>query len=300
VGFDLQNFIYQRLVPGETSPSQAFNLSLLHLFGSLAAVFWEDQIVVGIGVESTHAGLVLLQDKGFKDSLIYNGWGIQFGGLWRPAHQNYRAGFSFRPPTVAMPGESVDLHVPPDSGPQGTIGGLQPFNAVVAPARISLGGSYALGSGRDYNIVGREDWVELTGQKLPDGRDETSPAMMKWLFSAQVDIFWPVGNATYISPFLEQAPGVNALPAGDRLSFEPRIAVEKEVLADRLRFRAGGYLEPPLVAWQFPDGTLGPGRTRPHVTFGGEVRIYKKLTFGISFDLAYAYMNLSVALYTWK
>ncbi len=303
LGFDLQNFIYQRTELDESGNpfvSKAFSLGLIHVFGSLAAVFWEDQIVVGVGVESTHSVLAHIQDKSLKDSIWYHGWGIQFGGLWRPAHQNYRVGFSFRPQTVGTPDHDLDARRPPDGGPDGTIGGLRPFRAVVAPARISLGGSYALGSGRDYNIVSKVDWVEPTGERNPDGSEIFSPAMTKWLFTAQVDIYWPVQQATYVSPFIEQTAGADLVSAGSSVSFEPRLAVEKEVVADRLRFRAGGYLEPPMVAWRFEDGTLGPGRTRPHVTFGGEVRIYKKLTFGISFDLAYAYMNLSVALYTWK
>ncbi len=303
VGFDLQNFVYQRFELNEEGVpfvSKAFTLGQLHIFGSLAAVFWEDQIAVGLGVESTHAYVAHLQDKSIKDTLFYHGWGIQFGGLWRPKHEDYRIGFAFRPQTVGRAGERLDERMPQDGGARGTFGGLLPFSEVVAPARISLGGSYAVGNGRAYNILSPDDWTEPTGELKPDGTAVKSSAMTKWLFSAQLDIFWPAANATLVSPWVEQGPGVDVLYAGQHLSFEPRIAVEKEFIPERLRFRAGGYLEPPMVSTRAPDGSLGPGRTRPHVTFGGEVRIYKKLTFGLSFDLAYAYMNLSVALYTWK
>ncbi|MGQ0503885.1 MAG: hypothetical protein ACT4TC_01045 [Myxococcaceae bacterium] len=289
IGGDVQNFLYQRVELGETVPSKAFSLALIHLFATLGVTFWEDQIVLGAGIESTHALIALFEDKSLKDRIGYNGWGIQFGGLWRPAHENYRIGFSFRPQTNGVPDQDISAR---------TIGGLDPFRAVVSPARVSIGGSIALGVGRAYNITGKDEWAEPTGQRLPDGQEVYSPAMMKWIITAQLDIFGPVPNALSAPTYLEQGTGVPTLLAGNRASFEPRLAVEKEVVADRLRFRLGTYLEPPLLPFQLDPNSAG--RTRPHLTFGGEVRIYKKLTFGLSFDFAYGYQNLSVALYTWK
>ncbi len=43
---------------------------------------------------------------------------------------------------------------------------------------------------------------------------------------------------------------------------------------------------------------------RPHATFGGELYLFKlgpqRISFGLSFDLANRYQNLSVAFMVWK
>ncbi|MHB8878335.1 MAG: hypothetical protein ACYC8T_31960 [Myxococcaceae bacterium] len=74
------------------------------------------------------------------------------------------------------------------------------------------------------------------------------------------------------------------------------MGIEKEVVEDRLRLRLGGYLEPPLVPTAPP--------LRGHVTFGGEVFLFKlgpsRICFGISFDFAPRYQNLSFAFMVWK
>lgn len=275
LGVDLQNFVAR-------TPESGFNLGLAHVFSSIGASFWEDQILVGIGAESTHAIFGHLENKQVRETLGYNGIGVQLGGLWRPKWQNYRAGFSFRPQTQAGP----DVQ-------RQEIGGLTPFSAVVAPARLSLGGSFALGNdGRDYNITSPADWRSAT--KNPDGTPVYS-ALTRWLITTQVDVLFPVYNATYVAAFLGQELGVPAVNAGDRISFLPRAAIEKEIWEDRLRLRAGGYLEPPLV----PTGYL-----RPHATFGFELYLFKlgpqRMAFGLSFDLAREFQNLSVAFVVWK
>jgi hypothetical protein len=124
--------------------------------------------------------------------------------------------------------------------------------------------------------------------------DPGTAAMTKFLITAQLDVFFPVQNAVAMAAFLEQ-PTVDAIPAGNNVSFELRLGVEKEVISDRLRLRLGGYLEPPINATGF---------LRPHVTFGGELYLFKlgrqRLSFGLAFDFASRYQNLSVAILTWK
>lgn len=289
LGVDFQNFLAKTTREGQPFESY-FNLNLAHAFGSLGLSVWDDQILLGIGAESTHAFFIYSeQAQGAtlpspKDSLGYHGWGVQLGGLWRPKNEDYRVGFSFRPQT--------------DGGPvaqRTDIGGLVPFASIVAPARLSLGASWALGSGRHYNITSPAGWMQLP-EPHPDGSPAYTPAMTKWLITTQLDVFFPVRNATYVTAFLEQDKGASAVPAGNQLSFEPRAAVEKEVFADRLRLRLGGYLEPPLVS--------SAPFVRPHVTFGGEVYLFKlgpqRISFGLSFDLARKYQNLSVAFLVWK
>jgi hypothetical protein len=278
LGGDLQNFI-------AAVPNGTINLGLVHLFGSLAVSVWDDQVLLGLGLESTQAVVAYLQSGLLFGRLGYFGWGVQLGALWRPKEQDYRVGFAFRPQGVGTP-DTVTGGV--------NLGGLQPFSAIVAPARVSLGASFALGEGgRHYNIVDKSGWA---ASNLPaDGGTNEPPGLTKWLITTQLDIFFPVRNATYVAAFLEQGTGLPAHPAGDRLSFEPRVGVEKELLANWVRLRAGGYLEPALV----PTGSL-----RPHVTFGGEVRVFTLgrdwISFGLSFDFASRYQNLSVAFLVWK
>lgn len=275
LGVDLQNFIAR-------TPERGFNLALAHVFASLGYSFWEDQILLGLGAESTHAVFGFAEDRQVRQTLGYNGLGVQFGGLWRPKWQNYRVGFAFRPPTRGDP----DVQ-------RQQIGGLIPFSSVVAPARLSLGGSIALGEdGRDYNITSPADWRSAT--KNADGSPAYS-ALTRWLITAQLDVFFPVYNATYVAPFFGQGLGVPAQTAGDQVTFLPRAAVEKEIWEDRLRIRGGGYLEPPLV---------DSGYLRPHATFGFELYLFKlgpqRVAFGLSFDLARQFQNLSVAFIAWK
>ncbi len=288
LGIDFQNFLAR--IDREGQPHQSFfNLNLAHAFGSLAVSLWEDQILVGLGAESTHAFFVYSERRPgelptFPDSLGYHGWGIQFGVVWRPKHEDYRVGFAYRPQALGNP-----------TAQKQDIAGYVPFSQVVAPARISLGASWALGAGRHYNITGRDGWMQLE-EPNPDGTPKHTAAMTKWLITTQLDVFWPVENATYVAAFLEQHSGQPALAAGNQISFLPRAAVEKEVIADRLRLRLGGYVEPPLVPSAPP--------LRPHVTFGFELYLFRlgtqRISFGLSFDLASRFQNLSVAFLVWK
>jgi hypothetical protein len=283
LGADLQNYVTQRFdIAG--NEIGGFNVGLVHAFGSLAGSFWQDQILVGLGVESTSAIFAYFENRGLKESLGYHGFGAQFGALWRPKDENYRIGFSFRPQALGHP----------DTQDRETIGGLTRFANVIAPMRISVGGSVALGSiGRNYNITDKKGW----GTKAwnIDGSPVTTAAMRKWLITAQLDVFWSVQNATYLASFFEQGPDVEVRPAGYRVTFEPRLGVEKEVIEEWLRLRGGAYVEPPQV-----DG----GITRPHGTFGFEVRLFRigdtRIAAGASMDLAWEYQNLSVALMAWK
>jgi hypothetical protein len=289
LGFDTQNFLSRTLVEGEPN-FRVYDVNFLHIFGSLAVSVWKDQILLGFGVESTHAFVIYGEQAPQvmfftpKETMGYHGIGLQLGGVWRPENQDYRLGFSFRPTVMGRPAAQRE-----------TIGGLIPFSEVASPGRLSLGASWALGSsGRHYNITSKEGWSKL--DKLnPDGTQMTSSALTKWLVTTQLDIFFPVENATYVAAFLEQ-PSLDALPAGNQVSFQLRAAVQKEVIEDRLRLFLGGYLEPPM--------TRGGAFVRPHVTFGGELFLFKlgavRLAFGLSFDLAPRYQNLSIAIEAWK
>ena len=280
IGFDLQNF------QGTYQNQDIANVSLLHLFGSLGVSLGEDAVLIGVGVESSHAGATYTPNRDVNATELrsYHGFGYQFGGLYRPKDENYRIGVAFKPQTIAEATGSTE-----------TIGPLSTFSAAVTPARLSLGGSYALGSGgRALNIASRSGLVE-TGELDENQLPIFSAAMTRWLFSAQLDVFLPVENAVTVSAFLAQQGTAPALTAGNRVAFLPRLALEKELWPDRFRLRAGGYLEPAMVE---------TGLLRPHVTFGFEIFLFKlgpqRLAFGLSFDFARRYSNLSFAVVVWK
>lgn len=283
-GFDIQNFLAKRQLEGEGF-ERYYNLALTHIFAVLAARFWRDQIALGVGVESTHAfigyGEQPLGDflPTVKDSMGFHGWGLLVGGVWRPEDGNWRVGFSYKPALLAGP-----------FAPRTDIGGLAAPSGVDVPGRLMLGATVALGPGRNFNITSKEGWA------LKDPDDPKSPripSMMKWLILAQVDIVFPVQGATTVGAFFGQAP---AVPAGNRVNFQPRLAIEKELFPELLRLRLGGYLEPPI-------NEFGP-TVRPHLTFGLEVGLFKlgneRMSFGLSFDFAHLYQNLSVGILVWK
>jgi hypothetical protein len=289
VGFDLQNFAGEQRREGEEF-ARFYNLTLIHTFPTIAASFWKDQILIGVGVQTTHAllGYAARPPNVFfaapTETAGYHGWSVQLGALWRPVNQDYRVGLTFRPNATAFPAA-------PDKE---EVGGITLPTEVLTPGKLSIGGAYALGSGRHLNIDSPGGWEDLP-EKNPDGSVKRTSAMMKFLFTVQFDVFFPVQGATTVNAFLRQ-PAFDALPAGDRVSLQIRAGIEKEVFLDRFRVRLGGYLEPPTTS-------TGPF-LRPHVTFGGDLYLFKvgkaRLALGLAFDFAPRYQNLSVAVMFWK
>ncbi len=297
-GLDTQNFITKFAHPGfETF----YNLNLMHVSVSASVALWRDQLLFGMGINTTHALLFHLRQAAgmplpaFDESMGYHGWGVEFGGLWRPEGDNYRVGFSFRPKVQAYSAGPVPMKFGGDKTDPADDTFLVPPRQVVTPARLSLGASFAFGEGgRDYNIGGPSGWVE-TGETEEDGTPKYSFSMTKWLLTAQLDIFFPVDAAISPAAFLDQSQTQYEI-AGDQAQFLLRLASEKEVIEDRLRLRLGTYFEPPIT----PQGL----KVRPHICFGGEVKLFEigsfRLAFGLSFDFAHRYNNLSIALMAWK
>ncbi len=286
VGVDLQNFLNKSQLPGDDFV-RYHNVSLTHAFGAVSGSFWYDQILVGLGVESTHVFIGYGEQKpgdvlpSPKDAMGFHGWGVTLGAVYRPENADWRVGLSYKPQLVAPPFRE-----------RTQIGGLVAPSGVDVPGRLSFGGAIALGSGRHLNITSPLGWV-ARDENQPNGLKTT--AMTKWLLSAQLDVFFPVQGATTVGAFLQQ-PEFPALNAGYQLSVQPRIGVEKELFIDLLRLRAGSYFEPPFVS-------TGPV-LRPHVTFGFELYLFslgkERIAFGISFDLANRYQNLSFGFLVWK
>jgi hypothetical protein len=121
--------------------------------------------------------------------------------------------------------------------------------------------------------------------------------MTRWLVTSQLDVFFPVSDATYAAAFFEQRePGARAVRAGEKWTAVPRLAVEKEAVEDWLRVRLGAYLEGPVVE-------TAPS-VRPHFTAGFQLYLFdagpERMSLGLSFDWAPNFQNLAIALLPWK
>ncbi|HLL54955.1 MAG TPA: hypothetical protein VK447_15475 [Myxococcaceae bacterium] len=267
LGIDAQNFVSE-------TPLGGFNLSLFHLFGGVGVSLLDGALLLGAGVESTHGVFAYLENRGLKDTAHYRGFGFTAGVLWRPANADYRAGLSFH---------SVG-NAPLLRGNE-EMGGYVLPGGVVSPARVSVGGSVALGEGGlRLNSTGPN--------RSTPGKPE--PRFTRWLVSAQVDVSLPVRGAATVDAFLgqhERAP----LAAGNQPTVTPRLGAERELLEGLFRLRAGTYLEPALVP---------TGQPRPHLTFGYEAFLFWiagiPVGFGLSLDLARDYKNLSAGFELWR
>lgn len=117
-----------------------------------------------------------------------------------------------------------------------------------------------------------------------------------WLLAADVLLIGPSENAVGLESFLSQTRQVS----GEHVSLGVRGGLETEPFDNRLKLRLGGYLEPSRFA--------GVGY-RPHLTTGGEVRLFRWDVFGLfepfdvraglTFDFAQRYLNWIIGIGFW-
>lgn len=88
------------------------------------------------------------------------------------------------------------------------------------------------------------------------------------LVAAELSFAGRVTNGVGVESFLAQT----VQRSGERVSVTPRIGVESEVWATRLKLRAGCYVEPTRFAESLP---------RPHGTFGFDLRVFQWDVFRI-------------------
>ncbi len=88
IGFDLQHFMGER--HGDTDVNEKYySITLIHLFPTVGWSFWRDQILVGVGLETTHAifGYGEQPPGAFlptpKDTAGFHAWGTFENGALR-------------------------------------------------------------------------------------------------------------------------------------------------------------------------------------------------------------------------
>jgi len=153
---------------------------------------------------------------------------------------------------------------------------------------------------------------ELSAQELDDSKrlrqafDDARRALAE--SSARVDRFYVLlSTSLVISGRVKDGVGVESFldqtvnRSGGQIVYSPRLGAESEVWQDRLKVRAGGYLEPSRFA---------TSEARLHGTLGGDVRLFGWNVFGLwpddfmwqlggSLDVAPRYFSWGVSLAGW-
>jgi hypothetical protein len=271
--FDGQNYL-------ATTGRDGFAVQLLRTGATAGHAFLRRQLHVGVTLETSHVLFGRFARWRQEEGAGFHGLGAQVGLVYRPDWADFRLGLSARAPQVLAGGPAQ-------------LGGLTLFDGAVVPARISLGGSLALGKGRPYNL---EEPEALPRAFLDGGKSVPETALGKWLISAQVDLNFPAVAAASLSAFFAQAWGQDAPAAMSRFTVTPRVGVEKDVVPRWLRVRGGLYLEPPLV---------DSARYRPHVTLVVDAYLLQlgrdKVGVQLGVDFAPDLLNVAIGLLVpWK
>ncbi|MDD9969291.1 MAG: hypothetical protein OXR73_23815 [Myxococcales bacterium] len=135
--------------------------------------------------------------------------------------------------------------------------------------------------------------IRLAGERL---RAYERLSRSYLLLSADVFVTGPTDNAVGFESFLQQ----QRQSSGQRISVGVRAGATTEPIANRVKTRLGGYLEPSRFS--------GVGY-RAHLTVGGEVRLFRWDVFGLfdpfdwrvglTFDFAERYLNWAFGVGTW-
>jgi hypothetical protein len=198
--------------------------------------------------------------------LTVTGAGVQGGLLWTPVLRPWRAGISWRSSIVADDIKGIYRAGIADQVP----------SRLIVPAQLSLGFSRRIGR-REYN-------PDPEAKKRAPG---PPPDPRYLLVAADLVITDAVRRGMGTLAFLNGQFQVS----GKGISLSPRLGLEAEVLADRLRLRTGSYFEPNRFA--------GPGRL--HATAGADLRVTALLKWKLSFalDVAESYFNSGFGIGLW-
>lgn len=208
----------------------------------------------------------------------YDGSALRVGALLAPRGRPWRLGAAFDPGARAV-----------SRGDRAAVPVATPAEFVF-PSVLSLGASGWIGpNARRYN---EPPPVELDRHpEWPPGPEWEETRRRPVLVAAQLDLVGPATGAVPVESAL--VPSAEAPASGERASVVVRAGAEWEGLPERLRARAGGYLEPSRTG----------ASPRPHATFGLEVRVpfpWRDLQLGLAGDLAARFQNVSVSLGFWS
>jgi hypothetical protein len=248
----------------------------------------EHQLILGAGTRVAYLAL----DEELTFGRIWSSWsmGFDLGAIYRPRDLPLRFGASLATSTFELGTASCETGTCP--------GGFIPPQDVVSPWIVRLGGAWYLAfDGQRFNpprlsatpssgtdeLHYRMDQGDLKGTYL-GGR--------YFMVSADLVFVSPVANAIGIDGLTRQ----ERLESGQHWSVSVALGLEAEVVARRLRLRAGSYWEPSRYEGQ-------PGRI--HATAGWLLRMFdfriplmgwRGISFQVAVDLAYHYTNITLSL----
>ena len=253
--------------------------SFEHTFGgygfawSFARGEWVAGAVLSIGTATLAFGGSQPGSVKFQSAAGFHSLGL----LHAPHGERWRAGLALQ--------TGLDLRAVDALGqaivPAGKVGLLDTPELIHTPWQASMGMSYMTGA-RPFNLP------TAVAADLPQGPTGTQIPRHYTLFSADVVVNGPTGNAISAASYLAQQP----LKAGQTGTISVRGGVESEIWANRLAVRLGSYYEPSRYA-----GAWGRG----HLTGGFDVRLTLIWDWKISycFDFARGYNNSALGLGFW-
>lgn len=320
---------------GLTNPDEAKRVTgdftITHIQGAYG--FLDGQLLAGGGARI--ASFTLREQFAVQEILLSSpAVGVEVGALLRPTGASYRIGASFRSTvaTLATDGTSTELGDPdtPFYTPEAirlpwdvNVGfayqiGERPFNArwrdpdellaaTRAEARRRLESRRAARARTSDGTDIDDDYdsalddasvrAELAAIEEQSRRSYQAEPRAYVLVSASLVITGDVEDSVGIESFLSQT----VHRSGESTTYSPRLGVEAEPWAKRLKFRVGSYLEPT----RFRSSS-----SRLHGTLGVDVNLLPWTVFGLfpedtewrlsgALDYAARYLNWGVSLGIW-
>lgn len=285
-------------VAAQTSDQPSLAVGLTRIHAAVAYGFLDNQLCVGMGLRLAY---VDLSELGREDTAAISmfGLGPQAGLIVKPEERPWRVGVTARAPVSAssfslsnvIREEQPDSTVVRRAGASFIVPGR-----IVQPWEVEAGVAYQLGP-RPLNPPWRPP-----GHPSAGSREVRRARYLNWprehvLLLASVLMTGASTEAVALEGFIDQRREI----VGSRVTVSPRFAVEGEPIANRLKSRAGIYVEPS----RFRDGTA-----RQHLTLGVDVRLFHWDVFGILgeehqwrasafLDVAERYQNFGIGVGTW-
>ena len=263
--------------------------------------------------------------KSSKAVVNFEGLGVELGVLIRPAFKRYRLGAAFRTAVDSKP-STAGMQSTDEDGVMRAQGLVLP-NRVHVPWEAQVGFAYLIGERRanvpwrhtrDVKRILRRQ-IQTEGYEAPRtfGGDPYPPlpeneqaalqvaldndreAERRYLraqprryvlLSSDFIVYGATDNGQSVEAFLVQRREAS----GRKPSYGLRIGAESEFVRDRLKMRAGSYLEPSRTNRSY---------YRPHGTLGADVRMFDlwgwSIRGGLTLDLAARYFDWGIGLGFW-
>jgi hypothetical protein len=303
------------------SDGKAFaDVNLFTVRAGAGYAYLDGDLVLGAAV--SHINFALEKPNGGKTLVSFAGYGAELGALYRPKHRRHRIGAAFRSAIASRPENDAR-----EVGGVRSVEGLVLPRTVHVPWEVDIGFAYQFGE-RRANVPWRssrelrrqyrrqilsgtyrtpDEYGGDSYQPLPGEITEAVEAALDHhreserryrrrqprryvLLAADLLLYGPTARGQSVSAFLLQEPE----RSGARIAYGARVGVESEIWQDRMKLRAGSYLEPSRVQRRY---------YRPHGTFGVDVRLFDFWRWSArgtaTIDVAPRYFNWGLALGMW-